>query len=126
MPNRGIQAGAKPLPRAVFPSEKQSAGVAASGRSGSRRTAAGREIIIKFGTQFPANWGINGGASGAKTTVWRPDADQALGAYVRVLAVQGLEGDLHPLAADGRIERKRQDLARRKATTSPSRAGDTI
>jgi len=57
---------------------------------GSRRTAAGRKIIIKFGTLFPANWGINGGASGAKTTVWRPDADQAVGAYVRALAVQGL------------------------------------
>ena len=35
----------------------------------------------------------------------------ALGTYLRVLAVLGLEGDLHAVAADEKVGHKRQDLA---------------
>lgn len=66
----------------------------------------------------------------SRTTVYKVEAGDpgaTLGAYVRVLAVLGLEGDLHLLAADDRIGRKLQDLAlepspdarRRKARPSP-------
>ena len=66
----------------------------------------------------------------SRTTVYKVEAGDpgaTLGAYVRVLAVLGLEGDLHLLAADDRIGRKLQDLAlepssdarRRKAHPSP-------
>lgn len=67
----------------------------------------------------------------SRTTVYKVEAGNpgaTLGAYVRVLAALGLEGDLDLLAADDRIGRKLQDLAlepspgtrRRKA--NPSRA----
>ncbi|MGD9942873.1 MAG: helix-turn-helix domain-containing protein [Burkholderiaceae bacterium] len=67
----------------------------------------------------------------SRTTVYKVEAGDAgatLGAYVRVLAVLGLEGDLNLLAADDRIGRKLQDLAlepspdarRRKARPSPA------
>ncbi|OJU88800.1 MAG: XRE family transcriptional regulator [Burkholderiales bacterium 66-5] len=66
----------------------------------------------------------------SRTTVYKVEAGDpgaTLGAYVRVLAVLGLEGDLNLLAADDRIGRKLQDLAlepspgtrRRKVTPSP-------
>lgn len=65
-----------------------------------------------------------------RTTVYKVEAGDpgaTLGAYVRVLAALGLEGDLNLLAADDRIGRKLQDLAlepspdarRRKARPSP-------
>lgn len=66
----------------------------------------------------------------SRTTVYKVEAGDpgaTLGAYIRVLAVLGLEGDLNLLAADDRIGRKLQDLAlepspdarRRKARPSP-------
>ncbi|HEX7387337.1 MAG TPA: helix-turn-helix domain-containing protein [Castellaniella sp.] len=65
----------------------------------------------------------------SRTTVYKVEAGDpgaTLGAYVRVLAVLGLEGDLNLLAADDRIGRKLQDLAlapspvvRRRKTTPP-------
>lgn len=65
----------------------------------------------------------------SRTTVYKVEAGDpgaTLGAYVRVLAVLGLEDDLNLLAADDRIGRKLQDLAlepssdtrRRKANPS--------
>lgn len=66
----------------------------------------------------------------SRTTVYKVEAGDpgaTLGAYVRVLAVLGLEGDLNLLAADDRIGRKLQDLAlepspdaRRRKLGSPS------
>lgn len=50
----------------------------------------------------------------SRTTVYKVEAGDpgaTLGAYIRVLAVLGLEGDLNLLAADDRIGRKLQDLA---------------
>ena len=68
----------------------------------------------------------------SRTTVYKVEAGDpgaTLGAYVRVLAVLGLEGDLNLLAADDRIGRKLQDLAlepapdaRRRKGASPSPA----
>lgn len=68
----------------------------------------------------------------SRTTVYKVEAGDpgaTLGAYVRVLAVLGLEGDLNLLAADDRIGRKLQDLAlepatdaRRRKVASPSPA----
>jgi transcriptional regulator with XRE-family HTH domain len=68
----------------------------------------------------------------SRTTVYKVEAGDpgaTLGAYVRVLAVLGLEGDLDLLAADDRIGRKLQDLAlepspsarRRRVTPSLAR-----
>ncbi|AMN48009.1 XRE family transcriptional regulator [Steroidobacter denitrificans] len=68
----------------------------------------------------------------SRTTVYKVEAGDpgaTLGAYVRVLAVLGLEGDLNLLAADDRIGRKLQDLAlepspdtrRRKVNPPPAR-----
>lgn len=67
----------------------------------------------------------------SRTTVYKVEAGDpgaTLGAYVRVLAVLGLESDLNLLAADDRIGRKLQDLAldpspgvrRRKVTPPPA------
>lgn len=67
----------------------------------------------------------------SRTTVYKVEAGDpgaTLGAYVRVLAVLGLEGDLNLLAGDDRIGRKLQDLAlepssdtsRRKVPPSPT------
>lgn len=67
----------------------------------------------------------------SRTTVYKVEAGDpgaTLGAYVRVLAALGLEGDLNLLASDDRIGRKLQDLAlepspgvrRRKAAPPPS------
>ncbi|KXU34992.1 XRE family transcriptional regulator [Ventosimonas gracilis] len=67
----------------------------------------------------------------SRTTVYKVEAGNpgaTLGAYVRVLAVLGLEGDLHLLAADDRIEHKLQDQAlepssnTRRRKTNPSSA----
>jgi transcriptional regulator with XRE-family HTH domain len=66
----------------------------------------------------------------SRTTVYKVEAGDpgaTLGAYIRVLAVLGLEADLELLAADDRIGRKLQDLAlepppsakRRKVDPSP-------
>ena len=46
------------------------------------------------------------------------DPGATLGTYLRVLAVLGLEGDLHALAADDKVGRKLQDLALVPAPTS--------
>jgi transcriptional regulator with XRE-family HTH domain len=65
----------------------------------------------------------------SRTTVYKVEAGDpgaTLGAYVRVLAALGLEGDINLLAADDRVGRKLQDLAlepspgakRRKANLS--------
>ncbi|MGZ8131751.1 helix-turn-helix domain-containing protein [Bordetella bronchiseptica] len=67
----------------------------------------------------------------SRTTVYKVEAGDpgaTLGAYVRVLAVLSLEGDLNLLAAEDRIGRKLQDLAlepspdarRRKVHSSPT------
>jgi len=67
----------------------------------------------------------------SRTTVYKVEAGDpgaTLGAYIRVLAVLGLESDLNLLAADDRIGRKLQDLAlespsdasRRKAPSPPA------
>jgi len=47
------------------------------------------------------------------------DPGATLGTYMRVLAVLGLEGDLHALAADDKVGRKLQDLALAPAPTRP-------
>jgi len=49
----------------------------------------------------------------SRSTVYKVEAGDpgaTLGAYVRVLAVLGLEGDLNQLGADDRVGRKLQDL----------------
>jgi transcriptional regulator with XRE-family HTH domain len=67
----------------------------------------------------------------SRTTVYKVEAGDpgaTLGAYIRVLAALGLDGDLSLLAADDRIGRKLQDLAlepspgarRRKVNPSPT------
>jgi transcriptional regulator with XRE-family HTH domain len=43
--------------------------------------------------------------------VERGDPGATMGTYLRVLAVLGLEADLHALAADDKLGRKLQDLA---------------
>ena len=40
-----------------------------------------------------------------------PDAGVTMGTYIRILAVLGLTGDIHALAADDKVGRKLQDLA---------------
>lgn len=63
----------------------------------------------------------------SRTTVYKVEAGDpgaTLGAYVRVLAVLGLEGDLNLLAADDRIGRKLQDLALEPLPGSRRRKGD--
>lgn len=60
----------------------------------------------------------------SRTTVYKVEAGDpgaTLGAYVRVLAVLGLETDLHLLAADDRIGRKLQDLALEPSPRTPRR-----
>jgi transcriptional regulator with XRE-family HTH domain len=50
----------------------------------------------------------------SRTTLYKVEAGDpgaTMGSYVRVLAVLGLEGDLHALAADDKVGRKLQDLA---------------
>lgn len=50
----------------------------------------------------------------SRSTVYKVEAGDpgaTLGAYVRVLAVLGLQSDLEMLAADDRVGRKLQDLA---------------
>jgi transcriptional regulator with XRE-family HTH domain len=61
------------------------------------------------------------------------DPGATLGSYLRVLAVLGLEGDIHALAADDKVGRKLQDLAlqpsptlhRRRPAAKPGVAGET-
>ena len=63
----------------------------------------------------------------SRTTVYKVEAGDpgaTLGAYVRVLAVLGLEGDLNLLAADDRIGRKLQDLALEPLPGARHRRGD--
>ncbi|OGB30294.1 MAG: XRE family transcriptional regulator [Burkholderiales bacterium RIFCSPLOWO2_12_FULL_61_40] len=60
----------------------------------------------------------------SRTTLYKVEAGAAgatLGSYLRVLAVLGLEGDLHKLAADDRVGRKLQDLALEPQTTPARR-----
>jgi transcriptional regulator with XRE-family HTH domain len=61
----------------------------------------------------------------SRGTVYKVEAGDpgaTLGAYIRVLAVLGLEGDFHQLAADDRVGRKLQDLALEPSPT-PKRRG---
>jgi len=63
----------------------------------------------------------------SRTTVYKVEAGDpgaTLGAYVRVLVVLGLEGDLHLLAADDRIGRKLQDLALEPSPDARHRKAD--
>lgn len=63
----------------------------------------------------------------SRTTVYKVEAGDpgaTLGAYVRVLAVLGLEGDLNLLAADDRIGRKLQDLALEPSPGARHRKGN--
>lgn len=60
----------------------------------------------------------------SRATVYKVEAGDpgaTLGAYVRVLAVLGLEGDLNLLAADDRVGRKLQDLALEPSPTARHR-----
>ena len=50
----------------------------------------------------------------SRTTVYKAEAGDpgvTMGTYIRVLAVLGLTGDIHVLAADDHVGRKLQDLA---------------
>jgi transcriptional regulator with XRE-family HTH domain len=50
----------------------------------------------------------------SRTTVYKAEAGDpgvTMGTYIRVLAVLGLTGDIHALAADDHVGRKLQDLA---------------
>ncbi|MGH8136796.1 MAG: helix-turn-helix domain-containing protein [Steroidobacteraceae bacterium] len=50
----------------------------------------------------------------SRTTLYKVEAGDpgaTMGSYVRVLAVLGLKGDLHALAADDKVGRKLQDLS---------------
>jgi transcriptional regulator with XRE-family HTH domain len=50
----------------------------------------------------------------SRTTVYKAEAGDAgvtMGTYIRILAVLGLTGDIHALAADDKVGRKLQDLA---------------
>jgi transcriptional regulator with XRE-family HTH domain len=61
----------------------------------------------------------------SRTTLYKVEAGDpgaTLGSYVRVLAVLGLENDLHALAADDKVGRKLQDLALAPSTTRRPRA----
>ena len=49
------------------------------------------------------------------------DPGATLGTYLRVLAVLGLEGDIHAVAADDKVGRKLQDLALQPAGRQPRR-----
>jgi len=67
---------------------------------------------------------VAGRAGISRTTLYKVEAGDAgatLGAYVRVLAVLGLEGDLNQLAADDRLGRKLQDLALEPKRRTPRR-----
>ena len=60
----------------------------------------------------------------SRTTVYKVEAGNpgaTLGAYMRVLAVLGLEGDINLLATDDRVGRKLQDLALEPAQKTRSR-----
>lgn len=79
----------------------------------------------------------------SRTSLYKVEAGDpgaTLGTYIRVLAVLGLEADIHTLAADDKVGRKLQDLAldtptlRRRRTpksepttpaVSPSETGST-
>ena len=49
------------------------------------------------------------------------DPGATLGSYLRVMAVLGLEGDIHSLAADDKVGRKLQDLALDQSAASRRR-----
>jgi len=59
----------------------------------------------------------------SRTSLYKVEAGDpgaTLGTYLRVMAVLGLEGDIHLMAADDKVGRKLQDLAL-EPTPSPSR-----
>jgi transcriptional regulator with XRE-family HTH domain len=58
----------------------------------------------------------------SRTTLYKVEAGDpgaTMGSHMRVLAVLGLEGDLHALAADDKVGRKLQDLALEPAPRRP-------
>ena len=68
---------------------------------------------------------VAGRAGISRTTVYKVEAGHpgaTLGAYIRVLAALGLEGDFDQLAADDRVGRKLQDLALAPAPAAKRRA----
>lgn len=60
----------------------------------------------------------------SRTSLYKVEAGDpgaTLGTYLRVLAVLGLEGDIHSLAADDKVGRKLQDLALEPSPSAPRR-----
>ena len=60
---------------------------------------------------------VAGRAGISRTSLYKVEAGDpgaTMGSYLRVLAALGLESDLHGLAADDKVGRKLQDLARRR------------
>lgn len=60
----------------------------------------------------------------SRTTVYKVEAGDpgaTMGSYIRVLAVLGLEKDLHGLGADDKVGRKLQDLALAPPLATPRR-----
>ena len=54
--------------------------------------------------------------------VEKGDPTATLGTYLRVMAVLGLDGDIHALAADDKVGRKLQDLALTTPAAKPRRS----
>lgn len=84
-----------------------------------RRKLSNASVAQRAGISRSSLYKVEAGAGGA-----------TLGTYLRVLAVLGLENDIHALAADDKVGRKLQDLAlepepapkRRRTPASPARA----
>ena len=64
----------------------------------------------------------------SRSSLYKVEAGEpgaTLGTYLRVLAVLGLEGDLHAVAADDKVGRKLQDLALVPQPPKPRPAGES-
>jgi transcriptional regulator with XRE-family HTH domain len=64
----------------------------------------------------------------SRTSLYKVEAGDpgaTLGTYMRVMAVLGLEADIHALAADDKVGRKLQDLALEAPASAPRRRRST-